>query len=61
MNSIETCFEATNPNDASVSAIRLDEEFTATRIAAYKTMFPDLDAVGWYSVKGTSGSDAQAD
>ena len=24
-------------------------------------MFPDLDAVGWYSVKGTSTSEAASD
>ena len=61
MNSIETRFEHNDANDASVSAITIDEKFTSERVAAYKEMFPELDAVGWYSVKGTTGTDAVSD
>ena len=61
MNSVETRFTAVNKNDPSVTAIEIDEEFTAGRVASYKEMFPDLDAVGWYSVKGTTGADQSHD
>ena len=57
MNSVETRFEHEDPRDPNVTAITIDEQFTAGRVAAYKEMFPDLDAVGWYSVKGTTSAD----
>lgn len=61
MNSVETRFEHRDPNDPNVTAINIDEQFTAGRVASYKEMFPDLDAVGWYSVKGTTMADATYD
>ena len=61
MNTIEVSFSETNPSDPLVTQITLDEEFAQKRIAAYKVMFPELDAVGWYSVKGSSGADAASD
>ena len=61
MNSIELSFEETNPADAQVTQITINEEFATKRITAYKTMFPELEAVGWYSVKGQSGPDQAFD
>ena len=61
MNTIEIKFEAKNPNDPTVSAISIDKEFASTRIAAYKQMFPELECVGWYSVKGTTTADSTSD
>ena len=60
MNSVEATFtqEAGDPN---VNAITIDERYIEGRVASYKEMFPDLDAVGWYSVKGTSTSEAASD
>ena len=54
MNSVETRFEHQDPSDPHVTGINIDEDFTKGRVESYKEMFPDLDAVGWYSVKGTT-------
>ena len=61
MNTVETRFEVREPADGTVSSIQIDEEFTQTRVNAYKVMFPDLDCVGWYSVKGTTNTDEASD
>ena len=61
MNTIETKFEAKDPNDPTVNAITIDKEFAAMRVAAYKQMFPELECVGWYSVKGTTTADPAGD
>lgn len=61
MNSVEATFEHNDPNDPNVSSITVDERFISGRVAAYKEMFPDLDAVGWYSVKGTTTPDDASD
>ena len=61
MNSVEAVFEHNDPSDRSVNSITVDERFISGRVASYKEMFPDLDAVGWYSVKGTTSSDDSGD
>lgn len=38
--------------------IAIGEDFARERIEAYKTMFTDLDVVGWYSVTG-DGSESE--
>ena len=54
VNSIEIKFDkGKDTND-----IKIDSKFAAERIAAYKTMFPDLTMVGWYSVTGAAGPNA---
>ena len=54
-NTIETKFEVKG------SDILIDENFTQTRIAAYKTMYPDLDCLGWYSADAKTGPEVKFD
>ena len=54
-NTIETKF------DVKGSDIVIDENFTQTRIAAYKTMYPDLDCLGWYSADAKTGPETKFD
>lgn len=37
--------------------IQIDEAFMDKRLKAYKLMFPNLDALGWYSVSNDRNSD----
>lgn len=46
MNTLEVAFKLVPEQDGS---IRIDDQFCAGRLAAYKVMFPELDCVGWYS------------
>ena len=46
---------------AGGSEIIIDEDFFATRLTAYKTMFPDLDCLGWYSADAGAGKDLKFD
>ena len=48
-NTIETKYKSTQTMKGMSDEIIIDEDFTQTRIAAYKTMFPDLDPIGWYN------------
>ena len=41
--------------------IEINYEFTQMRIAAYKTMYPDLDCIGWYSADAKGGPQEQCD
>ena len=43
------------------SQITIDEQFFHDRLNAYKTMFPDLDCLGWYSADATAGADPSSD
>lgn len=47
INSVEISFTMENGKNV------IDEAFAARRLAAYKTMFPNLDCLGWY----TTGSE----
>lgn len=44
-------YTATTPKGAAGS-IEIDESFAKQRIEAYKTMYADLECIGWYSVRG---------
>ena len=55
-NTIETKFETKAGGE-----IVIDERFTQERIAAYKTMYPDLDCLGWYSADAKNGPDVKFD
>ena len=55
-NTIETKFEAKGAGE-----IVIDERFTQERIAAYKTMYPDLDCLGWYSADAKCGPEVKFD
>lgn len=50
INSIELKFSADGKS--------IDEAFAARRLAAYKTMFPNLDCLGWYTTGCEQKSDA---
>ena len=39
----------------------MNEEFFHERLDAYKTMFPDLDCLGWYSADANAGADSKYD
>jgi COP9 signalosome complex subunit 6 len=52
INSIELKFINTN------GVLSIDEAFAARRLAAYKTMFPNLDCLGWYTTGSGQKSDA---
>lgn len=37
--------------NGSAGEIEIDEDFAKQRIDAYKTMYGDLECIGWYSVR----------
>jgi hypothetical protein len=51
VNTIEVRYTATTPKGAA-GDIQVDESFAKERIEAYKTMYADLECIGWYSVRG---------
>lgn len=53
-NSVETIFSHNDKSDPNVTSITIDERYFESRINDYLKMFPELQAVGWYSVKGTT-------
>ena len=60
-NTVETKYVGKQTLQGMSDEITIDEDFMQTRITAYKTMFPDLDCLGWYSVDGKSGKDEKCD
>lgn len=44
-------YTALTPKGAAGN-IEIDESFAKERIEAYKTMYADLECIGWYSVRG---------
>jgi len=61
MNTFEAPFAAQDFADPSVTNISINENFARTRAERYTEMFPDLEPLGWYSVKGTSSPDSVSD
>jgi COP9 signalosome complex subunit 6 len=51
VNTIEIKYEVTGLKGAA-GDIQIDESFAKERIDAYKTMYADLECIGWYSVRG---------
>jgi hypothetical protein len=51
VNTIEVKFTASSGKGAA-GDIEIDEQFAKERIDAYKTMYADLECIGWYSVRG---------
>ena len=51
VNTIEVKYTAQTPKGAAGN-IEIDESFAKERIEAYKTMYADLECIGWYSVRG---------
>ena len=54
-NTIETQFKVNS------GKIEIDVEFTKMRINAYKTMYADLDVIGWYSADAVGGTEEKFD
>jgi hypothetical protein len=50
VNTIEIKFELNSVKETT-SDIEIDESFAKERIDAYKTMYADLECIGWYSVR----------
>ena len=60
-NTVEVRYKGKQTLQGMSDEITIDEDFMQTRINAYKTMFPDLDCLGWYSVDGKSGKEENCD
>ena len=41
--------EVVNTVELKLSGDFIDEPFTASRLDAYKKIFPDLECIGWYT------------
>ena len=59
-NTVEIEFTA-KQDLTGASQITINEKFFNERLDAYKTMFPDLDCLGWYSADATAGADPKFD
>lgn len=60
-NTIETKFKSKQTLKGATNEIEIDVAFTETRISAYKTMYQDLDVIGWYSADAKGGPDSVSD